>query len=254
MSDKKIIITNANNFQKFVSFKINGLEDGILVGLTNKYPNCISISYKDELKIVPFSANTEDINELNSDENAIKPSRLKESNKITTSLSMDKETYDWLTTSNEDDDIGYWQPDQVTELDDEAFDAFEKDIMNPEPDMERVEAAKKIFEGVDKVINDIKIEKIVETPVNTKTNSLKNQEEFNDLWKNEQTHYREPHFLELLDEWGVNSTNYADFRSVIQEHCFNKGLYAFDDIERTWKEHQKSLKNVVESIKKNGNN
>lgn len=248
----KITITNANNFQKFVSFKINGLEDGILVGLTNKYPNCISISYKDELKIVPFSASTEDINELNSDENIIKPSRLKESDKITTTLSMDKETYDWLTTpSEEDDDVGYWQPDQVTELDDEAFEAFEKDIMNPEPDMERVEAAKKIFEGVDKVINDIKIEKIVEIPVNAKTNPLKNQEEFNDLWKYERTHYGEPHLLELMDEWGVDGTNYADFRSVIQEHCFDKGLYAFDDIEKIWKSHVQSLKAAVKSIKKN---
>lgn len=257
----KIIITNANNFQKFVSFKINGLEDGILVGLTNKYPNCISISYKDELKIVPFSANTEDINELNSDENVVKPSRLKESDKITASLSMDKETYDWLTTpSEEDDDVGYWQPDQVTELDDEAFDAFEKEVMNPEPDMEKVEAAKKIFEGVDKV--DIKI---VETPVNAKTNPLKNQEVWmhepvvlqnpedfwKDFWKHERTHYREPHLLELMDEWGVDGTNYADFRSVIQEHCFDKGLYTFDDIEKSWKSHVQSLKDVVKSIKRN---
>lgn len=238
----KIIITNANNFQKFVSFKINGLEDGILVGLTNKYPNCISISYKDELKIVPFGAKTEDLEELNSNENVVKPSNLKESDKITATLSMDKETYDWLITpSEEDDDVGYWQPDQVTELDDEAFDEFEKDVMNPEIDEKRVEAAKKIFEDVDKVINDIKIEKIVETPV-----------DISDSWKYELT-YGKPHLLELMDDWGVDGTNYADFRSVIQEHCFDKGLYTFDDIEKSWKSHVQSLKDVVKSIK-NGNN
>ena len=167
---------------------------------------------------------------LNSDENVIKPSNLKESDKITTTLSMDKETYDWLTTpSEEDDDIGYWQPDQVTELDDKTFEIFEKEVMNPEPDMEKVEAARKIFEDVDKI------------PVDT-----------SDLWKHERTHYREPHLLELMDEWGVDGTNYADFRSVIQEHCFDKGLYAFDDIEKTWKVHQESIKNAIKGIKKNG--
>jgi len=237
---KEIIITDANNQGKFISFKLNGLKDGILVGIPDKYSNCITIAYKGETKIVPFDAKTEDLEELNSDENIIKPSRLKESDKITTTLSMDKETYDWLTTpSEEDDDIGYWQPDQVTELDDEAFEAFEKEVMNPEPDMERVEAAKKIFKDVDKVINDIKI---VEIP---------NSE---DLWKYERTHYGKPHLLELMDEWGVDGTNYADFRSVIQEHCFDKGLYAFDDIEKTWKSHVQSLKDAVKSIKKNGNN
>jgi len=237
---KEIIITDASNQGRFISFKLNGLKDGILVGIPDKYSNCIIVAYKGETKIVPFDASTEDINELNSDENVIKPSRLKESDKITTTLSMDKETYDWLTTpSEEDDDIGYWQPDQVTELDDEAFEAFEKEVMNPEPDMERVEAAKKIFEDVDKVINDIKIVEISD------------QE---DLWKYEQTHYGKPHLLELMDEWGVDGTNYADFRSVIQEHCFDKGLYAFDDIEKTWKSHVQSLKDAVKSIKKNGNN
>ena len=190
---------------------------------------------------------SKEIEELNSDENVIKLSSLKESDKITTTLTMDKETYDWLTTpSEEDDDIGYWQPDQVTELDDEAF---EKEVINPEPDMERVEAAKKIFEDVDKVINDIKI---VEIPVNAETNPLKNQEEFKDLWKHEQTHYGKPHLLELMDEWGVDGTNYADFRSVIQEHCFDKDLYAFDDIEKVWKEHRESIKNAIKGIKKNG--
>ena len=68
------------------------------------------------------------------------------------------------------------------------------------------------------------------------------------MWKHERTHYGEPHLLELMDEWGVNGSNYADFRSVIQEHCFDKGLYAFDDIEKTWKEHQESIKNAVKCL------
>lgn len=227
---KEITITNASNQSKFISFKLNGLEDGIIVGIPDKYSNCIIISYKGETKIVPFDANHKDLEELNSDENVIKPSHLKENDKIMTTLSMDKETYDWLTTpSEEDDDIGYWQPDQVTELDDEAYDMFEKDVMNPEPDMERVEAAKKIFEDVKEI------------PVNV-----------SDLWKHERMFYREPHLLELMDEWGVNGSNYADFRSVIQEHCFDKGLYSFDDIEKSWKSHVQSLKDIVKSIK--GNN
>lgn len=230
MMSKEITITNTSNQSKFISFKLNGLEDGILVGIPDKYPNCITVSYKGETKIVPFNAKTEDIEELNSDENIIKPSCLKESDKITTTLSMDKEIYDWLTTpSEEDDDIGYWQPDQVTELDDETFEVFEKEVMNPEPDMERIEAAKKIFKDVKNV------------PVDT-----------SDLWKRELT-YDKPHLLELMDEWGVDRTNYADFRSVIQEHCFNKGLYTFDDIEKSWKSHVQSLKDVVKSMK-NGNN
>ena len=216
----EITITNTNNFHSFISFQINGLEDGITVGIVpdlNSHGQALSVAYKGEVKIVPLNANTTEIKKINED------------NKITVSLNMSKETYDWLITpSEEDDDVGYWQPDQITELDDEVFDAFEKEVMNPEPDMEKVEAAKKIFEGVKEV------------PVDT-----------SDLWKYERTHYGEPHLLELMDEWGVDGTNYADFRSVIQEHCLNKGLYAFDDIEKTWKEHQESIKNAVESVKKN---
>lgn len=224
----KIKITNANNQHKFICFKIDGLKDGIMVGL---YPNNdgLTIAYQEDQVGVPFKADSALIDELN-DNSFPKPEGI-----VTGTISMNKETYDWLTTpSEEDDDVGYWQPDQVTELDDEAFDAFEKEVMNPEPDMERVEAAKKIFEDVDKVINDIKIVKILDSE---------------DLWKYERIHYGEPHLLELMDEWGVDGTNYADFRSVIQEHCFDKGLYAFDDIEKTWKEHQESIKNAVKSIK-----
>ncbi len=217
MSNKEITITNANAFHKFICFRINGLEDGITVGIVpdpNSHDQALSIAYKGETKIVPFNANSQDIKNLNKDD------------KIVISLSMDKETYDWMTTpGEEDDDIGYWQPDQVTELDDEAYDKFEKEVMNPEPDIEKVEAAKKIFEGVDKV------------PVDT-----------SDLWKYELT-YGKPHLLELMDEWGINGSNYNDFRNVIQEHCFNKGLYAFIDIEKTWKSHVNSLKSSIKHIK-----
>jgi hypothetical protein len=247
----KIKITNANNQHKFICFKIDGLKDGIMVGL---YPNNdgLTIAYQEDQVGVPFNANSALIDELN--DNSF-PSEDEIDNTVVGTIRMSKETYDWLTTSSEDDDVGYWQPDQVTELDDEAFDAFEKEVMNPEPDMERVEAAKKIFEDVDKVINDIEIVEIVETPTQEVWKHepvvLQNPE---DLWKYERTHYGEPHLLELMDEWGINGSNYADFRNVIQEHCFDKGLYAFDDIEKSWKEHQESIKNAVKSIKKNGNN
>lgn len=225
---KEITITNANNFHSFISFQINGLKDGITVGIVpdpNSHGQALSIAYKGEVKIVPLNAISNDIEFLNKDECVMMP------------VSMDKETYDWLTTpSEEDDDVGYQQSSHMLELDDGAFEAFKKEIRNTEPDMERVEMTKKMF---DKVINDVKIEKIVETPVNA-----------SDLWKHEQTHYGEPHLLELMDEWGVDGTNYADFRSVIQEHCLSKGLYSFDDIEKAWKSYKISLKNAVKNITK----
>jgi hypothetical protein len=204
---KEIIITNANNFHSFISFQINGLKDDITVGIVpdpNSHGQALSIAYKGEVKIVPLNAAFKDIEYLNKDEYVIMP------------VSMDNETYNWLTTPGEDDDVGYWQPDQTTELDDEAYDKLEKEAINPELDIERVE-----------------------TP------------DPEDLWKYERTHYGEPHLLELMDEWGVDSTNYADFRSVIQEHCLNKGLYAFNDIEKAWKSYKTSLKNAVKNITKN---
>lgn len=256
---KEITITNANNLHSSVSFKINGLEDGITVGL---YPNNdgLIIVYKGDVVGVPFNADSGLIDELNDNSfpsedeiendttwkldnhDIIDPKlsgpvnvtsyplktkwEIKADDKITTTLTMDKETYDWLTTpSEEDDDVGYWQPNQVTELDKEAYEAFEKDVMNPKIDEERVEATKRIFEGVDKI--PVGISSCIEM-------------------------YGKPHLLELMDEWGVNGSNYADFRSVIQEHCFDKGLYAFDDIEKVWKVHQESIKNAIKGIKKNG--
>ena len=203
---KEIIITNANNFHSFISFQINGLKDDITVGIVpdpNSHGQALSIAYKGEVKIVPLNATFKDIEYLNKDEYVMMP------------ISMDNKTYNWLTTPSEDDDVGYWQPDQVTELDDEAYDKLEKEAINPELDIERVE-----------------------TP------------DPEDLWKYERTHYGEPHLLELMDEWGVDGTNYADFRNVIQEHCLNKGLYAFNDIEKAWKSYKTSLKNAVKNITK----
>ena len=215
----KIKITNANNQHKFICFKIDGLKDGIMVGL---YPNNdgLSIAYQEDQVGVPFNADSELIDELN---NNSFPSEDEIDNTVVGTIRMSKETYDWLTTPGEDDDVGYY-PACCTELDNEAYEAFEKDVMNPEIDEERVEAAKQIFEGVDKIPVDIS--SCIEM-------------------------YGKPHLLELMDEWGINGSNYNDFRSVIQEHCFNKGIYAFDDIEKSWKEHQESIKNAVKSIKKN---
>lgn len=99
MSNKEITITNANAFHKFICFRINGLEDGITVGIVpdpNSHDQALSIAYKGETKIVPFNANSKKIEEINNED------------KITTFLTMDKETYDWMTTpSEEDDDPGY---------------------------------------------------------------------------------------------------------------------------------------------------
>lgn len=214
----KIKITNANNQHKFICFKIDGLKDGIMVGL---YPNNdgLSIAYQEDQVGVPFNADSELIDELN-DNSFLSEDEI--DNTVVGTIRMSKETYDWLTTpSEEDDDVGYY-PACCTELDNEAYEAFEKDVMNPEIDEERVEAAKQIFEGVDKIPVDIS--SCIEM-------------------------YGKPHLLELMDEWGINGSNYNDFRSVIQEHCFNKGIYTFDDIEKSWKEHVKSLKDAVKSIK-----
>ena len=213
----KIKITNANNQHKFICFKIDGLKDGIMVGL---YPNNdgLTVAYQEDQVGVPFNADSKLIDELN--DNSF-PSEDEIDNTVVGTIRMSKETYDWLITPSEDDDVGYY-PACCTELDNEAYEAFEKDVMNPEIDEKRVEAAKQIFEGVDKIPVDIS--SCVEM-------------------------YGKPHLLELMDEWGINGSNYNDFRSVIQEHCFDKGIYAFNDIEKTWKSHIQSLKDVVKSIK-----
>lgn len=132
----------------------------------------------------------------------------------------------------------------------ELFYTYQQDGIFPNPNKEKVDTVfcnnckmygnETVWQELIQTKKELEIAKgkIVETPVNT-----------SDLWKHEQTHYGEPHLLELMDEWGVDGTNYADFRSVIQEHCLNKGLYAFADIEKVWKEHIKSLKKAVKSIK-----
>ena len=214
----KIKITNANNQHKFICFKIDGLKDGIMVGL---YPNNdgLSIAYQEDQVGVPFNADSELIDELN--DNSF-PGKDEIDNTVVGTIRMSKETYDWLTTSSEDDDIGYY-PACCTELDNEAFDEFEKDVMNPEINEEKVEAAKQIFEGVNKIPVDIS--SCIEM-------------------------YGKLHLLELMDEWGINGSNYDDFRSVIQEHCLDKGIENYRIIEKTWRDHKNSIKAATKSIKK----
>lgn len=98
--DKEIKITNANNQEKFISFKINGLKDGITVGL---YPNGdgLSIAYKGDVVGVPFNADSALIDELN-DNSFPSKDEIKADDKIIIPLSMDKETYEWLTTPVDD--------------------------------------------------------------------------------------------------------------------------------------------------------
>ena len=62
---ESIKITNASNRHKFICFKIKGLEDGIIVGLTPGRDNCLSVGYQGENVIVPFNADSALIDELN---------------------------------------------------------------------------------------------------------------------------------------------------------------------------------------------
>ena len=105
--DKEIKITNANNQEKFICFKINGLKDGIMVSL---YPNNdgLSIAYRGDVVGVPFNADSALIDELNDNS-------FPESDEIVGTLRMSKETYKWLTTPSEDDDIEYWQSNKSIE-------------------------------------------------------------------------------------------------------------------------------------------
>ena len=59
-----ICVTNANDKQKFVSFKIKDVEDGITVGL---YPNGdgLVINYRGDQVNIPFNADSAVISELN---------------------------------------------------------------------------------------------------------------------------------------------------------------------------------------------
>lgn len=63
-SQKFIYITNTNEEEKFVSFKLEGMDDGITVGL---YPNNdgLVISYKGDQTGVLFNADSSLIKELN---------------------------------------------------------------------------------------------------------------------------------------------------------------------------------------------
>lgn len=64
---------------------------------------------------------------------------------------FDKEFFE----NGQDDDLGYY-PECCIELDNEAYEAFEKEVLNNEIDQEKVKSCKKIFEGIDKVEVEIK--------------------------------------------------------------------------------------------------
>lgn len=63
-NEKEIIITNANNKHKFICFRIEGLKDGIMVGLYPK-KNGLTISYRGDQVGIPFNADSALIDELN---------------------------------------------------------------------------------------------------------------------------------------------------------------------------------------------
>ena len=108
---KEITIINANNLHSFVSFRINGLEDSITVGIVpdpNSHGQALSIAYKGDIKIVPLSANTATIKKINEDD------------KITVPLNMSKETYEWLISPADDDGyipFGGKESDRLKDID-----------------------------------------------------------------------------------------------------------------------------------------
>lgn len=61
-TDKDLIrITDASILQSFISFKIKGLKDGITVGIVadpKSHGQALSITYRGEVKVVPFYANS----------------------------------------------------------------------------------------------------------------------------------------------------------------------------------------------------
>lgn len=71
-TEKDLIrITDASLLQSFISFKIKGLKDGISVGIVadpKSHGQALSIAYRGEVKVVPFSANTALIEKINNGE------------------------------------------------------------------------------------------------------------------------------------------------------------------------------------------
>lgn len=68
-TEKDLIrITDASQLQSFISFKIKGLKDGITVGIVadpNSHDQALSIAYKGEVKVVPFYADSNIIEQIN---------------------------------------------------------------------------------------------------------------------------------------------------------------------------------------------
>jgi hypothetical protein len=69
--NKLVRVQEVSNTQKFVAFNLGGITDTIMVGLT--FPElplddphqCLSIAYKGENIIIPFTAMSKDIEDIN---------------------------------------------------------------------------------------------------------------------------------------------------------------------------------------------
>ena len=64
----EIKLTNANAIDNFISFSVDGLNDQIQVGITsdtNSHGQALSIAYKGEVTLVPFTAALKDIEDIN---------------------------------------------------------------------------------------------------------------------------------------------------------------------------------------------
>lgn len=222
-------LTNCNNIKKFISFKIDGLDDAIQVGIIypnrpNNFEQALSIAYKGQVYNFPFNATSEEIKLINAqydtseyfnEENPLEDMFENGQQVKIGNLYADKETYEWLTTPNEEeDDISDWR---------------ENTVFTDEPDPERVKACQDIFEGIGKV-----------TITLAEGQHLHSHLRINDLRL----------FFDLIEELDIkNGTDFELFQSVIQEHCINKGIYDLESIRNTWKEFKESLENVSNHVK-----
>ena len=215
----EIKLTNANRIKKFISFSVEGLEDQIQVGIIypnrpNNFEQALSIAYKGQVYNFPLTATSEDIKKINAsyeEENLLEDMFENGQQVKIGNLYADKETYEWLTTPSDEDDIDDWR---------------ENTVFTDEPDPERVKACQDIFEGVDKVTVTL------DQPLNSKL-------QINDMrW-----------FFDIIDEFNLCKEDIKTFVSVIKEHCINKGIYDLESIKNTWKEFKNSLENISEHLK-----
>lgn len=69
--NKLVRVQEVSNSQKFVAFSLGGVTDTIIVGLScpdlplNDPHQCLSIAYKGENTIIPFTATLKDIEDIN---------------------------------------------------------------------------------------------------------------------------------------------------------------------------------------------